>query len=166
MRALQGEQGIFLTSGDRKIYTGATDIVPKTAGGKVLIDLTDDAVTEDKVLSGVIFHDKKGDTLEGSCSFDSDTSDNTAAAAGILAGKTAHGLYSASATMDQTLGNGDCFLITFNEGCAPAFWKTVMDETEKQIKDYAEENVRKNCPECRGVWTAYKKGFEQKQRGG
>ena len=59
-------------------------------GGEVLIDLTADSVTEDKVLSGVTFHDKKGDTLEGTCSYDSDTSDDTAAVAEILAGKTAH----------------------------------------------------------------------------
>ena len=59
-------------------------------GGEVLIDLTADTVTEDKVLSGVTFHDKKGDTLEGTCSYDSDTSDDTAAVAEILAGKTAH----------------------------------------------------------------------------
>ena len=30
-------------------------------GGEVLIDLTADTVTEDKVLSGVTFHDKKCD---------------------------------------------------------------------------------------------------------
>ena len=59
-------------------------------GGEVLIDLTADTVTEDKVLSGVTFHDKKGDMLEGTCSYDSDTSDDTAAVAEILAGKTAH----------------------------------------------------------------------------
>lgn len=59
-------------------------------GGEVLIDLTADTVTEDKVLSGVTFHDKKGDTLEGTCSYDSDTSGDTAAVAEILAGKTAH----------------------------------------------------------------------------
>ena len=59
-------------------------------GGEVLIDLTADTVTQDKVLSGVTFHDKKGDTLEGTCSYDSDTSEDTAAVAEILAGKTAH----------------------------------------------------------------------------
>lgn len=59
-------------------------------GGEVLIDLTSDTVTEDKVLAGVTFHDKKGDTLDGTCSYDSDTSGDTAAVAEVLAGKTAH----------------------------------------------------------------------------
>ena len=34
--AFQGELGIFLTSGDRKIYTSATDIVPKASSDIVL----------------------------------------------------------------------------------------------------------------------------------
>lgn len=59
-------------------------------GGEVLIDLTADTVTEDKVLHGVTFHDKKGDTLTGTCAYDSDTSEDTVAVAEILAGKTAH----------------------------------------------------------------------------
>ena len=59
-------------------------------GGEVLIDLTSDTVSEDKVLSGATFHDKKGDALEGTCTYDSDTTDDTAAVAEILAGKTAH----------------------------------------------------------------------------
>ncbi len=34
--AFQGELGIFLTSGDRKTYTGATNIVPKATSDIVL----------------------------------------------------------------------------------------------------------------------------------
>lgn len=59
-------------------------------GGDVLIDLTSDTVTADKVQSGVTFHDKKGDAVTGTCTYDSDTSDDTAAVAEILTGKTAH----------------------------------------------------------------------------
>ena len=34
--AFQGELGIFLTSGDRRTYTGATDIIPKATEDIVL----------------------------------------------------------------------------------------------------------------------------------
>lgn len=43
-----------------------------------------------KVLSGATFHDKAGDILTGACTYDSDTSEDTAAVAEILSGKTAH----------------------------------------------------------------------------
>lgn len=59
-------------------------------GGQVLIDLTGDTATVDKVLDGYTFHDKTGAIVEGTCSFDSDTSDDTALVAEILYGKTAH----------------------------------------------------------------------------
>lgn len=58
--------------------------------GTVLMDLTGDTVDESHVLSGATFHDKTGAPREGSCTFDSDTSDDTAAASEILLGKTAH----------------------------------------------------------------------------
>lgn len=59
-------------------------------GGKTLIDLTSDTATADKVLSGYTFHDKSGAVVTGTSPFDSDTSEDTAAVAEILAGKTAH----------------------------------------------------------------------------
>lgn len=59
-------------------------------GGKTLIDLTADTVTADKLLSTYTAHDKSGATITGSCTFDADTSDATAAVAEILAGKTAY----------------------------------------------------------------------------
>lgn len=59
-------------------------------GGKTLIDLTSDTVTADKLLSGVIAHDKRGATITGACTYDADTSDATAASAEILSGKTAY----------------------------------------------------------------------------
>ena len=59
-------------------------------GGKTLIDLTSDTVTADKLLSGVIAHDKSGAAIIGVCTFDADTSDATAASAEILSGKTAY----------------------------------------------------------------------------
>lgn len=59
-------------------------------GGTVLIDLTADTVTADKLAEGITAHDKSGDIITGTNTFDSDTSDDTAAVAEILSGKTAH----------------------------------------------------------------------------
>lgn len=59
-------------------------------GGKTLIDLTSDTVTADKLLSTYTAHDKSGAPITGSCTFDADTSDATAAVAEILVGKTAY----------------------------------------------------------------------------
>ena len=59
-------------------------------GGKKLIDLTADTVTADKLLSTYTAHDKSGALVTGTCTFDADTSDATAAVAEILAGKTAY----------------------------------------------------------------------------
>ena len=60
------------------------------ANGTVLMDLTSDTVDAAHVLEGVTFHDKSGAPLTGSCSYDSDTSEDTAAVGEILATKTAH----------------------------------------------------------------------------
>lgn len=59
-------------------------------GGKTIIDLTGDTVTDDKILSGYTAHDKSGASIEGTCSFDVDSQDATAAVAEILNGKTAY----------------------------------------------------------------------------
>lgn len=58
-------------------------------GGKTLIDLTGDTVTADKLLKGVTAHDMSGESITGTCNYDSDTSGATAVVAEILAGKTA-----------------------------------------------------------------------------
>lgn len=59
-------------------------------GGKTLIDLTADTVTADKILSTYTAHDKSGASIVGTCTFNADTSDATAAGAEILSGKTAY----------------------------------------------------------------------------
>lgn len=59
-------------------------------GGDTLIDLSSDTVAANKVLSGYTAHDKSGAPIVGSCSYDADTSDATAAADDILAGQTAY----------------------------------------------------------------------------
>lgn len=60
------------------------------ASGEVLMDLTPDTVDPAHVLTGYTFHDKSGAPQTGSCTFDSDTSEDTAAVSEILDGKTAH----------------------------------------------------------------------------
>lgn len=59
-------------------------------GNKTLIDLTGDTVEPSKVLSGVTAHDKSGAPITGTCAFDVNSTDGTAAVAEILAGKTAY----------------------------------------------------------------------------
>lgn len=59
-------------------------------GGNVLIDLTGDTITPDKLAEGVKAHDASGAQITGTSTFDSDTQDATAAAAEILTGKTAY----------------------------------------------------------------------------
>ena len=59
-------------------------------GGRTLIDLTSDTVTADKILTGFTAHDKSGAPITGSCTFDADTQDATAAASEILTGRTAY----------------------------------------------------------------------------
>lgn len=59
-------------------------------GDQVLIDLTGDTVTPDKILAGFTAHDKSGEAITGSCGYDVNSQDATAAVAEILAGKTAY----------------------------------------------------------------------------
>ena len=59
-------------------------------GGETLIDLTGDTVTADKILSGFTAHDKGGESITGTCEYDVDSSDATAAVAEILQGKNAY----------------------------------------------------------------------------
>lgn len=59
-------------------------------GGQVLMDLTADTVTKDKLLKGYTAHGADGEPITGSCTYDADTQDATAAKAEILSGKTAY----------------------------------------------------------------------------
>lgn len=71
-------------------------------GGTVLIDLTADTVTEADVQSGVTFHLPSGETGTGTCTYDSDTSDDTAVVAEVLTGKTFH---ARGAALEGTMPN-------------------------------------------------------------
>lgn len=59
-------------------------------GTQTLIDLTSDTVSADKMLTGITAHDKSGEVITGTCDFDANTQDATAAVAEILEGKTAY----------------------------------------------------------------------------
>lgn len=71
-------------------------------GGNVLIDLTSDSVTADKLLKGSTAHDMTGHKIEGSCTFDSDTKSATAKVAEVLNGST---FYARSEKLTGTMPN-------------------------------------------------------------
>lgn len=71
-------------------------------GGKILIDLTGDTVSPDKLLTGVTAHDKSGAAIEGTCTRDVDSTDATVSEAEILLGKTA---YARGAKLTGTMPN-------------------------------------------------------------
>ena len=60
------------------------------SNGTTIIDLTGDTATAATVLAGSTFHDKSGAPVTGTCEYDSDTSEDTAAVGEILSGRTAH----------------------------------------------------------------------------
>ena len=60
------------------------------ADGTVLIDLTTDTAEQADVLSGKYFHLKSGQRVQGSCTYDSNTTDADATASEILDGKYAY----------------------------------------------------------------------------
>ncbi len=59
-------------------------------GNETLIDLTADTVSADKLASGYTAHDKSGAAIEGTNTYDSDTSDATIAVSEMITGKTAY----------------------------------------------------------------------------
>lgn len=59
-------------------------------GGDVLIDLTGDTVTADKLKKGYKAHGANGEVINGTCEHDANTQDATAAESEILYGKTAY----------------------------------------------------------------------------
>lgn len=71
-------------------------------GDEVLMDLTGDTVTKEKLLKGATAHDKAGNQITGTCEYDVNSTDATVAEAEILAGKTA---YARGAKLTGTMKN-------------------------------------------------------------
>ena len=71
-------------------------------GNETKFDLTADTVTADKLLTGATAHDKSGAPITGTCTYDADTQDATAAVGEILEGKTA---YARGAKLTGTMPN-------------------------------------------------------------
>lgn len=71
-------------------------------GSETLIDLTADTITANKLLSGYTAHGANGAAITGSCTFDANTQDATAAVAEVLTTKT---FYKAGTKMTGTMPN-------------------------------------------------------------
>lgn len=71
-------------------------------GNTVLIDLTADTVTADKLLVSYTAHDQSGQQITGTCTYDVDSGDATVQVAEILTGKTA---YARGARLTGTMPN-------------------------------------------------------------
>lgn len=59
-------------------------------GSTVLIDLTADTITADKILTNYTAHDASGATITGTCDYDVNSQDATITVAEMLTGKTAY----------------------------------------------------------------------------
>ena len=107
-------------------------------GGRTLIDLTSDTVEASKLLLGTKAHDKSGAQIEGTCTFDVDSTDATAAAAEILAGKTAYvsgnkltGTMKNNGAVSKKITTRDEGTMSGSENMKPQA-KTVTPSTAKQ----------------------------------
>lgn len=80
-------------------------------GSTVLIDLTADTVTADKILSSYTAHDAAGNIITGTCNFDVDSQDATVKVAEILDGKTA---YARGSKLTGTMPNNGGVNLTIN----------------------------------------------------
>lgn len=79
--------------------------------GTVLIDLTADTVTADKILTTYTAHDKTGNIITGTCDFDVNSKDATVGVAEILKGKTA---YAAGKKLTGTMPNNGAVTLTID----------------------------------------------------
>lgn len=71
-------------------------------GNEVKFDLTADTVEPEKLLKGYTAHDKSGKAITGTCEYDVNSTDATAAVAEVLNGKT---FYARGAKMTGTMPN-------------------------------------------------------------
>lgn len=81
-------------------------------GSDVLIDLTADTVTADKILASYTAHAKDGSIITGTCDFDVNSQDATVAVAEILAGKTA---YARGTKLTGSMPNNGAVILEISE---------------------------------------------------
>ena len=81
-------------------------------GNTVLIDLTADTVTEDKILASYTAHDASGNIITGTCDFDVNSQDATVKVAEMLIGKTA---YARGTKLTGTMPNNGAISLTISE---------------------------------------------------
>lgn len=81
-------------------------------GNTVLIDLTADTVTEDKILTSYTAHDASGNIITGTCDFDVNSQDATVKVAEMLIGKTA---YARGTKLTGTMPNNGSISLTISE---------------------------------------------------
>ena len=80
-------------------------------GDTVLIDLTADTVTADKILASYTAHNSSGDKITGTCDFDVNSQDATVQVAEILTGKTA---YARGTKLTGTMPNNGAVTLTIS----------------------------------------------------
>ena len=80
-------------------------------GSTVLIDLTADTVTADKILTSYTAHDATGNTITGTCDFDVNSQDANVKVAEILSGKTA---YARGTKLTGTMPNNGAVSLTIS----------------------------------------------------
>ena len=114
---------------------GRSKVVLNT--GEVLIDLTKDTVAADKLTKGFTAHDKAGNEITGTNTYDVDSSELTATASEILDGKTAAvggqvltGTMPNNGAVDKTISSVDD-VITIPIGFHDGSGTVAISETEK-----------------------------------
>lgn len=80
-------------------------------GDTVLVDLTADTVTADKILASYTAHDASGAVVTGTCDYDSNTQDATVKVAEILKGQTA---YARCTKLTGTMPNNGAVTLTID----------------------------------------------------
>lgn len=81
-------------------------------GSTVLIDLTADTVTADKILASYTAHDASGAIITGTCDFDVNSQDATVKVAEMLTGKTA---YARGTKLTGTMPNNGAVSLTISD---------------------------------------------------